>query len=73
MKKFEKAWQEKMDRLSDRQFRGTALVIVVVVWNQVCVVQICFVILRAWYSFVRQHGGCGPASLMVGNPLISTP
>ena len=30
MKKFKKVWQEKMDRLSDRQFRGTALVIVVI-------------------------------------------
>ena len=30
MKKFEKVWQEKMDRLSDRQFRGIALVIVVI-------------------------------------------
>ena len=85
--KFEKVWQEKMDRLSDRQFRGRALVIVVIgrggvvssVFGMVLfcsttsVVQFCFVILLVSYGFVRQHGGCGPASLMVGNPLISTP
>ena len=44
MKKFEKVWQEKMDRLSDRQFRGTALVIVVIGrwWCGIKCVWYCF-------------------------------
>ena len=42
--KFEKVWQEKMDRLSDRQFRGTALVIVVIGrwWCGIKCVWYCF-------------------------------